>query len=106
MHQFINSFGADQCYLMLCFIFTKTNTKQTTMCYAIFVKLSGTLSIISQLSQEVAEVLHVQSACFAIACQGHLYGDMLISIFSGSIVQPKNSWTPLCQSDFYALSFH
>ena len=41
--------------------------------------------MIGQLSQEIAEVLHVHSACFAIACLGHLYGDMLISIFAGSI---------------------
>ena len=43
--------------------------------------------MIGQLSQEIAEVLHVHSACFAIACLGHLHGSMLSSIFAGSIVQ-------------------
>ena len=78
------------------------------MLFAIFVKLTGKLPIISQLSQEMAEVLHVHSACFAIDCLGHLYGDMLISIFTGSIVQPKNNWTALWQLenlfDFHPLS--
>ena len=44
--------------------------------FVIFVKLAGTqlsiMSIISQLSQEMAAVLHVHSACFAVACLGHL----------------------------------
>ena len=43
--------------------------------------------MVSQLSQEMAEVLHEHSACFAISCLGHLHGSMLISIFAGSIVQ-------------------
>ena len=38
----------------------------------------------------MAEVLHVHRACFSIACLGHLYGNMLISILAGSIVQPKS----------------
>ena len=69
------------------------------MLFTIFVKLSGTISNISQLSQEMAEVLHVRSACFAIACLGYLYGNMLISIFTGSTAQPKSNWTALWQSE-------
>ena len=38
----------------------------------------------------MAEVLHVNSACFSIACLGHLYGNMLISISAGNIVQLKS----------------
>ena len=36
-------------------------------------------------------VLHVHSACFAIACLGHLYGNMLVSILAGGIAQPKSN---------------
>ena len=75
---------------MLCFTFTETNTKQFVL-----LVYKTIWNIISQLSQEVAEFLGVHSACFVIACLGHLYGNMLISIFAGSIVQPKTNWTPL-----------
>ena len=43
------------------------------------------------MSQEMAEILYVHSACFSIACLGHLNGNMLISILAGSIVQPKSN---------------
>ena len=58
------------------------------MLISIFVKLAGTLSIISELSQQMAEILQVHSDRRVIVCLGHFFGNMFIGILAGSIAQP------------------